>query len=340
VAGGYAALIGFVLFARNTLLVGAAGPLVAAGVVWSGVTLIQFIREIGERARLTRRFSSYVDPTLVNYVIENPEQARLEAHEKELTVVFTDLAGFTTLAEKLRAQSAKMLGQYMEAMVPLIRARRGYVNKFLGDGIMFFFGAPIENPNHAADAVAAVLDMEKAIVPFNADLQRQGLPTLAMRAGMTTGMMVVGDAGPSFASDYTVLGDLVNLAARLEGANKAFGTNNLITARTVELLNGRYVVRPIANLLVVGKEEAVFVHEAIAPIESATDDQKRLAKLTAEMVEAFAASRFDECLAAATEIERLFGASKLTARYTEEATARREQPRDEAFRGQIQLFAK
>jgi class 3 adenylate cyclase/CHASE2 domain-containing sensor protein len=339
-AGGYAVVNGVVLFDRYNLIVGAAGPLLASAAVWSGVTLLQYVREIGERARLTRRFSSYVDPTLVNYVIENPEQARLEAHEKELTVVFTDLAGFTTLSEKLRAQSAKMLGQYMEAMVPLIRARRGYVNKFLGDGIMFFFGAPVENPDHAADAVAAVLDMEKALVPFNADLERQGLPTLSMRAGVTTGMMVVGDAGPSFASDYTVLGDAVNLAARLEGANKAFGTNNLITARTVELLKDRYVVRPIADLLVVGKEQSVFVHEAIAPAETATDAQRQLAALTAEMVSCFSAGKFDDCLRAAAELERAFGATKLTARYIEESQSRRGLPPDPAFRGKIQLISK
>jgi adenylate cyclase len=301
---------------------------------------MQFVREIGERARLTKRFSSYVDPTLVNYVVENPEPVRLEAHERELTVCFTDLQGFTTLSEKLRAQSAKMLGRYMEVMVPLIRARHGYVNKFLGDGIMFFFGAPIENPNHASDAVGVVLDMQRGLVTFNEELARQDLPTLAVRAGVSTGMMVVGDAGPSFASDYTVLGDAVNLAARLESANKAFGTSNLITARTVELLGGKYLLRPIANLLVVGKQESNVVHEALAPVESATEEQKRIAAVTTEMFNAFRETRWDACLKAVGELEHLCGPSKLTVRYAEEATARRQRPPDPDFRGQIQLFAK
>lgn len=339
-AGGYAAVNGFLLFDYGNLIVGAAGPLVAAGVVWSGVTLIQFIREIGERTRLTRRFRSYVDPTLVSYVIENPDQARLEAQERELTVAFTDLAGFTTLSERLRADSAKMLGRYMEVMVPLIRARRGYVNKFLGDGIMFFFGAPLENPEHAPCAVAAVLDMQAALGPFNAELTRRGLPTLAMRAGVSTGLMVVGDAGPSFASDYTVLGDAVNLAARIESANKAMGTNNLITARTAELLGGRYVIRPVANLLVVGKKNSVWVHEALAPVETATEEQKRLASMTAAFVEAFNARQFEACLKACRKFEAAFGNSKLTDLYTEEAgKCLRERPGDE-FCGVITLQAK
>ena len=339
-SGVYAALNGLLLFDKHNLIVCAAGPLVAASVVWAGVTLIQFVREIGERARLTRRFSSYVDPTLVNYVIENPEQARLEARETELTVVFTDLQGFTTLSEKLGPQSAKMLGQYMEAMVPLIRARRGYVNKFLGDGIMCFFGAPRPNPDHAADAIAAVLEMQQAIVPFNDRLKADGLPTLLMRAGVSTGMMVVGDAGPSFASDYTVLGDAVNLAARLEGANKPFGTSNLITARTAELIKDRFLTRPIANLLVVGKAQCAMVYEAIAPLELATPEQRRLAELTAAMFDAFAAQKCEDCDRALAELERVFGASKLTARYAEELAARRGKPFEPGYKGEIQLFAK
>jgi class 3 adenylate cyclase/CHASE2 domain-containing sensor protein len=338
--GSYAAVNGYWLFDKHNLIVGAAGPVVAAAVVWAGVTLIQFIREIGERARLTRRFSSYVDPTLVNYVIENPDKARLEGHQQEMTVVFTDLQGFTTLAEKLGPRAAQMLGQYMEVMVPLIRAKRGYVNKFLGDGIMFFFGAPVENPNHAADAVCAVLDMQKAIDPFNEKLKAQGLPTVSMRAGVSTGQMVVGDAGPSFASDYTVLGDAVNLAARLEGANKPFGTANMITERTVELLKGQFITRPIARLLVVGKVESATVHEAIAPAVSATENEKRLAKLSADMFGAFAAQRFDDCERILNQMDEEFGESKFTHRYAEEIKSRRGKPFDPNFKGEIQLFAK
>lgn len=339
-AAGYAAVNGFLLFDRNNLIVGAAGPLVAAGTVWSGVTLIQFVREIGERNRLTRRFRSYVDPTLVSYVIENPDQARLEAQERELTVAFCDLAGFTTLSERLRTESAKMLGKYMEAMVPLIRARRGYVNKFLGDGIMFFFGAPLENPDHAACAVGACLDMQAALVPFNAELASRGLPTLAMRTGVSTGLMVVGDAGPSFASDYTVLGDAVNLAARLESANKAMGTNNLITARTVEMIGDRFLIRPVANLLVVGKKNSVWVHEALAPIEMATEEQKRFAAMTAAFVKAFNGRDFERCIAACQAFEAAFGKEKLTELYREEAERCLHAAPGDEFCGIIALRAK
>src|SRR5688572_13526264 len=161
-----------------------------------------------------------------------------------------------------------------------------------------------------------------------------------MRAGIATGKMVVGDAGPPDASDFTVLGDVVNLAARLESANKAFGTQNLVNADTQKELNGRFLVRPIANLIVVGKRESVVVYEVLAPMSSATEAQKRLAHLTLDMFQAFAASQCDDCEHAIEALEAEFGASKLTDVYREKLDARRQLTPDPAFRGEIELSMK
>src|SRR5207248_7272570 len=121
---------------------------------------------------------------------------------------------------------------YFSRMVPIIHQNHGVVNKFMGDGIIFFFGAPRDNPQHAQDATNSVMQMQSALELFNQRLAQENLPNLRMRAGITTGTEIVGDAGPVGRSDYTVLGDSMNLSARLESANKVTGTQILISQET------------------------------------------------------------------------------------------------------------
>lgn len=140
-----------------------------------------------QRKHVTRRFESYVDPALVKYVIENPQTEHIAGEVRELTVVFTDLEGFTALTERLREDAVSLLNEYLRLMVPLIRSHNGYRNKFLGDGMMFFYGAPEQNPDHAIHAVATVLKMQETMVTFNALIAERrkhlgpDFPHLAMR---------------------------------------------------------------------------------------------------------------------------------------------------------------
>jgi class 3 adenylate cyclase/CHASE2 domain-containing sensor protein len=295
-------------FARTEL--NCAGSVVAAGVTYSVCMLVRIIREQREKARITSRFRSYVDPSLVNYVLEH-EDARLDGQEQELTVVFTDLEGFTSISETLKTDTVKLLNRYLGQMEPVIRRNRGLVNKFLGDGILFFFGAPEPIPGdpnlHAEAAVVTVLEMQQALVKLNEDLQKENFPLLRMRAGVSTGNMVVGDAGTSERSDYTVLGDRVNFASRLESANKATGTRILLSDRTVELLGERYLVRPIGKLQVVGKKEPVMTFEPICPIKQGTDEMRKLVRLTQAVTDSYIAGQFADCLAATHELLQSYG---------------------------------
>ncbi len=186
----------------------------------------------------------------------------------------------------------------MGKMVPVIRAHGGYINKFLGDGIMFFHGAPAKNPRHAQDAVAAVLEMHLALKELNLDLARQDLPTLGMRAGITSGRVIVGDAGPDEACDYTALGHEVNLAARLEHANVAFASQTLLNDHAAQLLNGEFLLRCMGKLQVVGQKIPVTTYEPLALMSQATDEQHNLAKATAAIVDPYLAGDFHQCLAA------------------------------------------
>jgi class 3 adenylate cyclase len=339
IAAGYITVNGYLLFDYGDLILGLASPLTAATSAWLCCVVLRWVIERAERARITRRFRSYVDPELVNYVIEHPESTKLDGQIKEMTVVFTDLAGFTTISEKLGPATVGLLNEYFGIMVPAIRSGGGYLNKFLGDGIMFFFGSPRENPRHAADAVATVMKMQELIPPFNQQLKARGLPGVKMRVGISSGLMVVGDAGPSDASDYTVLGDAVNLAARLESANKATGTLIMMNDRCAELIGDRCLLRPLAKLQVVGKTQGVATFEPLCWADRADESQRRLAAMTREMFDHYQAARFTECERAAQAIDAVFGASKLTALYVEECRRLIAEP-DPQFAGVISLTEK
>src|SRR5207253_1228441 len=176
-ASGYFIFNGFYVFDKHNLIVDVAGPLTAALTVWAGGTLARFILEANLRAQVTRSFSMRVDPQLVSYVLEH--DPRVHGQVKELTVVFTDLAGFTSLSEQLKEETVPLLNEYMALMVPVIRRHKGYLNKFLGDGIMYFFGAPYDNPTHAFDAVISVLQMQEVMIEFNKSLTERNLPNMA-----------------------------------------------------------------------------------------------------------------------------------------------------------------
>jgi class 3 adenylate cyclase/CHASE2 domain-containing sensor protein len=313
----YALINGFVLFDYGNLIVDASGPLLAVMLVWGGCTVWRFLFEANERARVTRRFQRYVDPALQNYYLEHPEQLALKGEVREMTVVFTDLAGFTGRSEQFGERIVSMLNEFMGLMVPLIRKHRGYVNKFLGDGIMFFFGAPESNPNHAIDAVAALRDMQTAVTEFSQRLQERSMPPVLMRAGVTSGVMVVGDAGSADASDYTVIGDNVNLASRLESANKATGTLTLISQRTAELVRDTFLLRPVGSLVVVGRTEGERAFEVLAPLSAATDPQRKLAAATTDMIDHFLTGRFADCLEHCEQMDAAFGSSRLVETYRE-----------------------
>jgi class 3 adenylate cyclase/CHASE2 domain-containing sensor protein len=314
--GGFLLANFAVLFDHYHTIMGVAGPMCAIAGVWSLCSLSRFLTINSEKAWITKQFCSYVDPSLVHYLFEHPEEAGFKGIERELTVVFTDLAGFTSLSERLKRRTVPLLNEYLGLMEPVIRAHHGLVNKFLGDGIMFFFGAPAPYPGdgrgHAAAAVDTVFAMQARLLEFNATLAALDLPPMAMRAGICTGAMVVGNAGSAVRSDYTVLGDRVNFASRLESANKATGTLVLLSERTVDLAADLYLVRKIGRLQVAGKQDSDMAYEPLALAAQATDAQRRLARQTERVVDAFIQGDFQRCLMELQALEAEFGPSQST----------------------------
>lgn len=335
------AALGYAGVDPSMLMVTAAMVVLAVGLAED------FHRSEVQRRHVTRRFESYVDPALVKYVLENPQTEHIAGEVRELTVVFTDLEGFTALTERLREGAVSLLNEYLRLMVPLIRSHNGYRNKFLGDGMMFFYGAPEQNPDHAIHAVATVLKMQETMVTFNALIASRreefgdALPQLAMRTGVSSGQMIVGDAGPEEASDYTVLGDTVNLGARLESANKQLGTRILLSERTVELIPPNlFLLRPVGRIQVAGLKRAVLTYEPLAHLDQATARQKAAAALQTRLVERFHAADFHRCLELVAEAERDFGPGKLTGVYRSLSERYLHSPPGSDFAGQIVLTEK
>jgi class 3 adenylate cyclase len=300
-----------------------------------------------QRKHVTRRFKSYVDPVLVEYVIDHPEQEQFAGEMREMTVVFTDLEGFTSLSERLREGIVPLLNEYLKLMTPLIREHNGYRNKWQGDGMMFFFGAPEKNPDHAVHAAATALKMQEMMLTFNDKLAgrrrllHDDLPRLVMRTGVSTGTMVVGDAGPEEASDYTAIGPAVNLGARLESANKAMGTRILLSERTISSLPcGFFLVRPIGKLKLMGIAQPEMTFEPLARVCDATEGQKRAAILTAEMVQRFTCADFKGCLQTEAKLISEIGPGKLGEVYRQLSENYLIDPPGSKFTGEIVLTSK
>ncbi len=233
----------------------------AAAVAVYGAAALAGYAFVRRRARQTRAmFAQYVPPAVVSRLIAQPELMRLGGEAREVTLMFTDLANFTTLSEQLSAeQTVEVLTAYFNAMTPIVHATGGTVDKFIGDAVMAFWGAPLDDPQHAEHAVTAAISMQQAMQVLVADLLARGLPPIHMRIGLHTGRVVVGNVGSEQRFSYTAIGDAVNLAARLEGANKAFGTGILLSAATAAQLPSSVALRALDDVVVKGKTEPVRV---------------------------------------------------------------------------------
>jgi adenylate cyclase len=229
-----------------------------------------FIEARGLR-QITGLFGQYVPPELVEEMAKNPERFDMSPRAQELTVLFSDVRGFTTISESLSPEDlAVYINEYLTAMSLVIRERhRGTLDKYIGDAIMAFWGAPVPDPEHPQHAVLAALDMQAEAVALNAKFKARGWPTFKIGIGVNSGVMRVGDMGSRIRRAYTVMGDAVNLASRLEGITKQYGADIIIGEATRNRISG-IVCRELDRVRVKGKEEPVAIYEPLGP-EGAVD---------------------------------------------------------------------
>ena len=254
------ALLSWLLFLQAERWLPPLLPMVATAAMYGATALVGYASTRQQARQMRAMFSQYVPPEVVSRLIAQPELLRLGGEAREVTLLFTDLAGFTTLSEQLSAeQTVEVLTLYFNAMTPIVHASGGTVDKFIGDAVMAFWGAPLPDPQHAEHAVRAAIAMQQTMQSLATALQARGLPRIAMRIGVHTGRVVVGNVGSAQRFSYTAIGDAVNLAARLEGANKAFGTDILLSGDTAALLPSNLALRPLDDVVVKGKTVPVRV---------------------------------------------------------------------------------
>jgi len=216
------------------------------------------------KRQFTELFGQYVPPELVEEMARNPEGYSMDGRKAELTVLFSDVRGFTTISEGLAPDElATLMNEYLGAMTEVIRGHKGTLDKYIGDAIMAFWGAPVEDVLHARRAVESALEMHKALHELNKDLVARGWPELKIGVGINTGIMTVGDMGSPVRKAYTVMGDAVNLGSRLEGITKQYGVGTIAGESTRLLLKDEVVFRELDRVRVKGKEEPVGIYEPV-----------------------------------------------------------------------------
>jgi len=246
-----------------------------------------------DKRLITKVFSLYLPASVIDRMVQSGELPALGGEEREVTILFSDIAGFTGISEACEPGTlVQGLNDYFSEMTAIIEAQGGFVDKFIGDAIVAVFGAPAADPRHAEKAVAATLQMQATLAGDVARFSIAGLP-LRTRIGLNTAKVLIGNIGSPRRFNYTVMGDGVNLASRLEGANKKYGTAILVSDATRAACGDGTLFRSVDRIRVVGRDEPVTVFEPLAPRETATPAQTRMADVFSAAQAALAARDLD-----------------------------------------------
>lgn len=271
-------------------------PLAASLLLISALLILQmfwgYTVEVRSKRQFTRLFGQYVPPELVVEMSRNPEHYSMDGKNCELTVLFCDLRGFTSIAERLEPrQVTQLLGEFLTAMTAVIGRHRGTVDKYVGDAVMAFWGAPVPNPDHARAAVETALEMQREMVRLAESLIVKGFPALEMGVGINTGQVIVGDFGSSVRKAYTAIGDAVNLASRLESLTRRYGVGVVVGEATRLAVPG-FAWRELDRVRVKGKGAAVTIYEPLGPESEIGSGQKADLAVWTDALEHFRARRW------------------------------------------------
>ncbi len=318
--------LNYLLFTRQGLQLELFYPLGLIVLVYLGVTMQRFLAEERERERIRKTFESYVAPAVVQEMLKHPEQLRLGGERREITVLFTDIRGFTTMSENLDPEAlVKLLHDFLNPMSNIIINQGGTIDKYMGDAIMALFGAPLMQADHPRLACRAALEMVGSLAALNQTWAEQGRPPLKVGVGVNTGPVAVGNMGSDRLFDYTAIGDNVNLASRLEGLNKYYGTSILISDTTAKALENGFILRDVDLVRVKGKVQGVRIHELLGEGEP-DPELARFLELYHQALGLYREKRFAESLDAFAQALELRPGDATCQRYVTLAQKHHETP--------------
>jgi adenylate cyclase len=323
VAAGMALIVAFNLAAWNFggLVLPLASSLVMAAAIYTMNMAYGYFVESRSKRQLAGRFGEYVPPELVDQMARDPGRYSMAPKSAELTILFSDVRGFTGISESLKPEALReYINEYLTEMSTIIRdGHKGTLDKYIGDAIMAFWGAPVEDPQHERNAVLAALDMQKAVGPLNRRFAARGWPPLQIGVGVNSGTVRVGDMGSRIRRAYTAMGDAVNVAARLEGRTKVYGVEILAGEATRNRVKD-VVFREIDRIRVKGKDEAITVYEPLGEFD------KEELQLWEEVLRAYRGRDWNAAEAGILSLQRANPACGLYGAYLKKIQDQRRNP--------------
>lgn len=312
-------------------------PLAAAGVMTLTAFALNmsygYFVETRSKRELAHLFGTYVPPELVDEMVKDPDSYSMKATSRELTVMFCDMRGFTKMSEHMEpTQLQELLTGVFSKLTSIIRANRGTIDKYMGDCVMAFWGAPVETPEHAYLAVKSAMEMAHAVRDINQEHSARGLPDIGIGIGLNTGNMCVGDMGSNIRRAYTVIGDAVNLGSRLEGLCKVYGVD-IVVSETTRKLASDFAWQELDRVRVKGKEQAVAVFWPMAPATQMNDASTSELKTWTAFVKAYRAQNWDQADVLLINLMRMNAKKFLYQLYADRVASMRLLPFDPEWDG-------
>ncbi|MEY2953861.1 MAG: hypothetical protein RLZZ401_1948 [Pseudomonadota bacterium] len=333
-------LFNFSLFSSSGLVLPLASALLTALSAFALNMSYGYFVESRSKRELARLFGTYVPPELVDEMVKDPGRYSMAASNKELTVLFCDMRGFTKMSEKMEPLLLQqLLNDVFSRLTNVIRANRGTIDKYMGDCVMAFWGAPVGLPNHAELAIKSALRMVEVIHALNQSQLAKGLPEIGIGIGLNTGMMCVGDMGSQERQAYTVIGDAVNLGSRLEGLSKNYGVEIVVSASTRKL-GTDFVWHELDRVRVKGKQEAVAIYTPLGPAGAASPDLLTELKTWAMFLQSYRGQDWEQCDLLLLNLQRLNPHKYLYHLYQERLGSLRRNPPDPQWDGATNFDSK